>query len=197
VGVPAAAARAAAEAGGGGATVIRWVAAALAIAGWQATTKRVADGAINNQPLHEEEEDLATAATEGEAGGGGATATFWGATRGGTGGRCRGDCLAMTSLACTTTPVASKLKTMTTVAVTIAGQQAMTMRAADGAINNQLLHEEEADHTSWLTPAFLVISKMTTRIFLESLSPILHPLSFFIFSPAYFASSQFFHPLNT
>jgi hypothetical protein len=32
---------------------------------------------------------------------------------------------------------------------------------------------------------------------LESLSPILHSLSFFIFSPAYFASSQFFHPLNT
>ena len=37
--------------GGGGATAICWAAAALAIAGWQATTKRVADGAINNQPL--------------------------------------------------------------------------------------------------------------------------------------------------
>ena len=82
-------------------------------------------------------------------------------------------------------------------ALMIAGWQATTKRVANDTINNQLLHEEEADHTSWLTPAFLVISKMTTRIFLESLSPILHPLSFFIFSPAYFASSQFFHPLNT
>ena len=50
--------------------MIRWVAAALAIAGWQATTKRVADGAINNQPLQEEEEDLAMAAAPRRPAGG-------------------------------------------------------------------------------------------------------------------------------
>ena len=163
----------------------------MTIAEWQATTKRVANGAINNQPLHKEEEDLVTAAPEGEAGGAEPRRPAGGPPGGGTG----EDCLAMTSLACRTMPVASKSKTTTMVALTIAGWQATTTRAADGAINNQPLREEEEDHTSWLTPAFLVTPKMTTRkiwkvyclfyilsVFSSSHPPILHPLSFFILS---------------
>ena len=60
----------------------------------------------------------------------------------------------------------------------IARRQATTKRAADSAINNQPLHEEEEDLTSWLTPAFLAVPKRKTRNKLGSLLPILYPLSF-------------------
>jgi hypothetical protein len=84
---------------------------------------------------------------------------------------------------------------MTAAALIIAGWQATTMRAADGAITTQPLHKLEEDHSSWLTSAFLVLPKMKTGKKLGSLPPItssqffhplalpiLHPLSFFIFS---------------
>ena len=88
------------------------------------------------------------------------------------------------------------LSLLSAAALTIVGWQATKKRAAYGAINNQPLCKEEEDCTSQLTPAFLVLPKMKTRKKLGSLLPILHPLSVFIFSPAYFASSQFFHPLT-
>ena len=81
VGAPVAAARAAAEAGGKGATAICWAVAALTIVGRQ-TTKRVADGAINNQPLREEEENLAPAVAEVEVGGGRSHGDLLGGHRG-------------------------------------------------------------------------------------------------------------------
>ena len=67
-------------------------------------------------------------------------------------------------------------------ALTIAGRQVMTKRAVDGAINNPPFCKEEEDLTSWLTPAFLVLPKTKTRKKLESVPPIFHPLSFFIYS---------------
>ena len=151
------------------------------------------------------------AAAEAE-GGGGATATSWGGAGGGNRGLQSRGLFDDDLLSLYDNPAASKSKTtmtrmgtamattvtsitasMMVTALTIAGWQATTKRAADSAINNQPLRKEEEDCcTSWLTPAFLVLAKTKTGKKLGSLPPIFHSLSFFILSHRLFCTLSVF-----